>query len=217
MKHLVIFDLDGTLLNTIDDLAVSTNHALSACGYPQHPVAAYPFFVGNGIDKLLERALPPEAQNAAEVARMRAEFLPYYDKHNAVYTRPYAGITALLQQIQDAGIGLAVASNKYQSATLQLIEKYFPDIKFTATLGQREGVPKKPHPMIVEEIIAAAQCTVQEVLYVGDSGVDMATARNAGVESVGVTWGFRPEAELREAGACHIVHEASEIWQYIEQ
>lgn len=211
MKKLIIFDLDGTLLNTIDDLAASTNHALASCGYPQHDVEAYPNFVGNGINKLLERALPLASRSDEEVMRLRAHFQPYYDAHNAVFTRPYEGIEALLATLQSRGVMLAVASNKYHSATVELIRHYFPTINFVAVLGQREGIPHKPHPIIVEEIIAVAGVASSDVLYVGDSDVDMQTALAAGVESVGVSWGFRSAECLKEAGANHIIEQASDL------
>lgn len=216
MKQIVIFDLDGTLLNTIDDLAAATNHALTSCGYPTHPVSAYPYFVGNGIDKLFERALPLEARSTAEVARMRSFFVPYYNTHCDVYTRPYDGIVELLQRLQQVNISMAVASNKYHEATCHLIKEYFPDITFAAVCGQREGIPKKPDPAIVNTILAEVGVQTANVLYVGDSGVDMLTARHAGVESVGVTWGFRPVEELQQAGACHIAHNVAELWRYVE-
>lgn len=216
MKQIVIFDLDGTLLNTIDDLAAATNHALTSCGYPTHPVSAYPYFVGNGIDKLFERALPSEKRSTAEIARMRSFFVPYYNTHCDVYTRPYDGIVELLQRLQQAHIAMAVASNKYHEATCHLIKEYFPDITFAAVCGQRDGIPKKPDPTIVNTILAEVGIQTVDALYVGDSGVDMLTARHAGVESVGVTWGFRPVEELQQAGACHIAHNVAELWHYVE-
>ena len=215
MKRLVIFDLDGTLLNTIDDLAVAVNYALAQCGYPQHEVSRYHMFVGNGIGKLLERALPEQVRSEAEVMRMREIFMPYYDAHNAVLTRPYEGIVALLETLQSRGVMMAVASNKYHSATQQLIAHYFPTIRFVAVLGQREGVPVKPHPAIVDDILSTAGVTPEEVLYVGDSGVDMLTAAAAGVTSVGVTWGFRSEAELVDSGATYIINRADQLLNLI--
>ena len=179
MKKLVIFDLDGTLLNTIADLAQSTNHALQALGYPTHDTSAYPFMVGNGINKLFERALPEGENTQENVLRVRAEFIPYYNLHNADLSRPYPGIPQLLDALQAKGIQIAVASNKYQEATTKLIAHYFPGIRFCAVLGQREGIPVKPDPAIVHDILKQAQVSPEEVLYVGDSGVDMQTARNA--------------------------------------
>lgn len=215
MKRLVIFDLDGTLLNTISDLATSTNQALEACGFPTHPVEEYPFFVGNGINKLFERALPAEARTEENVLRIRAHFLPYYDEHNADLSAPYPGIPQLLEHLQAAGVELAVASNKYHRATQKLISHYFPTIRFAAVFGQREGVPIKPHPQVVEDILALVPVKKEEVIYIGDSGVDMQTALNAEVESIGVTWGFRPREELVQHTPTHLVDTADELERQI--
>lgn len=206
MKKLVIFDLDGTLLNTIADLANSTNYALKVLGYPIHEPDKYNFMVGNGINKLFERALPDGEKTEENVLRVRQEFVPYYDQHNADKSRPYPGVTELLETLQTAGMQLAVASNKYQAATEKLIAHYFPNIKFTAVFGQREGIPVKPDPIIVKEILQIAKVQEEETLYVGDSGVDMQTAINAGVTSCGVTWGFRPRTELEsfQIGRAHV-------------
>ena len=211
MKKLVIFDLDGTLLNTIADLANSTNYALKVLGYPIHESDKYNFMVGNGINKLFERALPDGEKTEENVLRVRQEFVPYYDQHNADKSRPYPGVTELLETLQTAGMQLAVASNKYQAATEKLIAHYFPNIKFTAVFGQREGIPVKPDPIIVKEILQIAKVQEEETLYVGDSGVDMQTAINAGVTSCGVTWGFRPRTELESFHPDHIVDNAEEI------
>lgn len=211
MKKLVIFDLDGTLLNTIADLANSTNYALKVLGYPIHEPDKYNFMVGNGINKLFERALPDGEKTEENVLRVRQEFVPYYDQHNADKNRPYPGVTELLETLQTAGMQLAVASNKYQAATEKLIAHYFPNIKFTAVFGQREGIPVKPDPIIVKEILQIAKVQEEETLYVGDSGVDMQTAINAGVTSCGVTWGFRPRTELESFHPDHIVDNAEEI------
>lgn len=211
MKKLVIFDLDGTLLNTIADLAHSTNYALNKLGYPTHEIEKYNFMVGNGIDKLFERALPEGEKSKENVLRVRKEFVPYYDIHNADDSRPYPGIPELLSYLQDAGIQITVASNKYQAATQKLIDHYFPEIHFTAVFGQREGIKVKPDPTVVFDILEIAKVTKEEVLYVGDSGVDMQTAANAGVTACGVTWGFRPRAELEEFSPQYIVDTAEEI------
>ena len=211
MKKLVIFDLDGTLLNTIADLANSTNYALKVLGYPIHEPDKCNFMVGNGINKLFERALPDGEKTEENVLRVRQEFVPYYDQHNADKSRPYPGVTELLETLQTAGMQLAVASNKYQAATEKLIAHYFPNIKFTAVFGQREGIPVKPDPIIVKEILQIAKVQEEETLYVGDSGVDMQTAINASVTSCGVTWGFRPRTELESFHPDHIVDNAEEI------
>ena len=211
MKRLVIFDLDGTLLNTIADLAQSTNHALQALGYPTHQTEEYNLMVGNGINKLLERALPQEEQNEANILRMRSYFIPHYDAHNADLSAPYPGVVKLLETLQEQGLQLAVASNKYQVATEKLVKHYFPQINFVAVLGQREGVEVKPSPVIVEDILSQSGADKKDVLYVGDSGVDMQTAINAQVEACGVTWGFRSRKELASFSPAHIVDKAEEI------
>lgn len=211
MIRLVIFDLDGTLLNTIGDLADATNHALRCCGYPTHPIPEYNMFVGNGIAKLFERALPEIERTPENVERMRELFIPYYTLHNTAHTLPYEGIPQLLAELQRDGVSLAVASNKYQEGTEKLVAHFFPHIRFCAVLGQREGVPVKPDPTIVYDILQACPVAKDEVLYIGDSGVDMCTAAAAGVTSVGVTWGFRTREELRTHGATHIVDTTAEI------
>ena len=211
MKHLVIFDLDGTLLNTIADLAQSTNYALKELGYPTHEEDAYRFMVGNGINKLFERALPEGEKTEANVLRVRQKFVPYYDLHNADKSLPYPGIPELLADLQTQGIQLAVASNKYQAAAEKLIAHYFPSIHFIAVFGQREGIPTKPDPAVVHEILKIAAMASTDTLYVGDSGVDMQTAINAGVTSCGVTWGFRPRSELEAFHPDYIVERAEEI------
>ena len=215
MKKLVIFDLDGTLLNTIADLAHSTNYALNKLGYPTHEIEKYNFMVGNGIDKLFERALPEGEKSKENVLRVRKEFVPYYDIHNADDSCPYPGIPELLSYLQDAGVQIAVASNKYQAATQKLVDHYFPEIHFTAVFGQREGVKVKPDPIIVSDILEVAKVAKEEVLYVGDSGVDMQTAANAGVTACGVTWGFRPRTELEEFNPSYIADTAGEIKKLI--
>ena len=215
MKKLVIFDLDGTLLNTIADLAASTNQALRHFCYPEHPTEAYRFFVGNGINKLFERALPESERTEENVLRIRSKFIPYYNEHNADFSTPYPDIPEVLHILQEHGLMLAVASNKYQLATEKLIAHYFPTIRFVKVLGQREGIPVKPDPTIVNDILKIAHVSKEEVLYVGDSGVDMQTAINAGVDAVGVTWGFRPRTELEPLKPLGLIDKAKELLTYI--
>lgn len=199
MKKLFIFDLDGTLLDTVLDLGKSCNHILSSAGYPTHPINDYYAFVGNGIAKLIERALPADKATTEEVERLLPQFRSYYDLHKADDTQPYKGIPTLLETLSKHDIKIAVASNKYQKATEELVKKFFPNIKFTAIFGQRDGVPVKPHPAIVEDIMKTSGITDKEdIIYIGDSLVDMNTAKNAGVESVAVTWGFCPWERLSE-------------------
>lgn len=216
MKKLVIFDLDGTLLNTIADLAAATNQALRHFGYPTHETEAYRFFVGNGINKLFERALPDGERTEENILKIRSRFVPYYDEHNADLSRPYPGIPELLSTLQKQEIRMAVASNKYQAATRKLISHYFPEINFVEVLGQREGIPAKPDPSIVHDIMRKAEVKNEEVLYVGDSNVDMQTAHHAGVTAIGVAWGFRPRTELEALHPAHILEKAEELLQYLQ-
>ena len=184
---LVIFDLDGTLLNTIADLATATNVALEHYGLPTHKEDEYKFFVGNGINKLFERALPEDKRNEEYVMKIRSIFVPYYDAHNSDLSRPYQGINELLLDLQNAGIKIAVASNKYQAAAVKLVKEFFPDINFAEILGQRDGVPSKPDPTIVNEITEHTGISKKDTVYVGDSCVDMQTGKNADVTTVGVS------------------------------
>lgn len=211
MKQLIIFDLDGTLLNTVGDIAAATNHALTTLGHPTRTVEEIKSFVGNGINKLFERALPEPYKTEENVLRMRAAFIPYYNEHGTEKTVPFPGIVTLLERLQASGKLLAVASNKYQQATQALVRHFFPTIRFVAVLGQRDGIAVKPDPSIVEEIRREARVERNEILYVGDSGVDMQTAINAQVEAVGVTWGCRPRQELQKFNPCWIVDTAEEI------
>ena len=211
MKKLAIFDLDGTLLNTIDDLGHAANYALEKNGYPTHSIASYPFFVGNGVRRLIERVLPEDARTVNIVDRLLVHFKEYYNEHNTDFTVPYQGIPELLNKLSAHGVAIAVASNKYQQATEKLINHYFPNISFVAVEGQKDNVPVKPDPSIVFEILSKAKMPKADTIYIGDSGVDMEMARRACVDSVGVTWGFRPEKELIESHADNIVNSPSEI------
>ncbi len=217
-KKLVIFDLDGTLLYTVPDIAAATNQALAACGWPVHSEAEIASYIGNGINKLFERALPPENRTQEEVLRIRSLFLPYYSEHCADATRPFDGIPELLSAICSRGIKVAVASNKYHPATVKLMQHFFPQIPFCAVFGEREGVPRKPEPDIVRDILdkAGIHCP-DEVLYVGDSGVDMQTAANAGIEAVAVTWGCRSREELSSYSPAHIVDRPEQIARILFQ
>lgn len=209
MKHLVIFDLDGTLLNTIYDLGEACNYALRKMGYAQHPIPVYNYMVGNGVRKLMERAQPDADEET--IKELLKYFKEYYDGHCTVDTKPYRGIPELLKELTKRGISIAVASNKYQEAVTRIIEHFFPDIPFVAVKGQVADRPTKPDPSIIFEILSEHPTPKAEVLYVGDSGVDIETARRACVESVGVTWGFRPVTELREYYANNIVSSPEEI------
>ena len=149
----IIFDLDGTLLNTIDDLGYACNYALEQTGYATFPIEAYPAKVGNGINNLIRRALPLDQQTEENILRVRAYFVPYYNEHNCDYTRPYGGIPELLATLKSQGHHLAVASNKYQAATEKIVEHFFPGV-FDVILGEREGIERKPNPQIVYDILS---------------------------------------------------------------
>jgi phosphoglycolate phosphatase len=215
---LIIFDLDGTLINTINDLGQACNHALSACGFPTHKIEDYPRLVGNGINRLIERALPEEHRDEATVLRLREYFVPYYDAHNCDLTRPYDGIPELLQSLKAAGHTLAVASNKYQAATEKIVAHFFPGT-FDVVLGERIGVPRKPDPQIVYDILSLLHPVsssilkeeLEEVLYIGDSLVDAETAHAAKATLVLCTWGFCTEQQLRTAQPKYMIQHPSEL------
>ena len=214
MKKLVIFDLDGTLLNTIADLGNACNYALRTMGFSEHALSTYNYMVGNGVRKLIERAEPDADPSVTE--ELLKLFREYYDVHCTDLTVPYNGIHELLHELRKRDVKVAVTSNKYQAAVEKIIGHYFPDIDFAALLGQVEDRPVKPDPSIVFAALNESPTPKAEVLYVGDSAVDMETARRACVESVGVTWGFRPVSELRAAYADHIVYTPEEILKLIE-
>lgn len=209
MKKLIIFDLDGTLLDTIADLGTACNHALEAMGYHKHPLAAYPYMVGNGVRKLMERAQPDATPS--EIDELLVIFREYYDNHCTDLTTPYPGIPELLQQLTDNGIAVAVATNKYESAAKKIIKHFFPNIPFVAVLGQVEDRPVKPDPSIDFAVLLSHPTPKSETAHVGDSAVNIETARRACVESIGVTWGFRSIAELRKAYADQIFCSPSDI------
>lgn len=209
---IIIFDLDGTLINTIDDLGQACNYALSVCDFPTHPIEDYPRLVGNGINRLIERSLPEEHRNETTVLRLRKYFVPYYDEHNCDLTHPYDGIPELLQTLKAAGHTLAVASNKYQAATEKIVAHFFPNT-FDIVLGERENVPRKPNPQIVFDILATLHNTSKSssVLYIGDSLVDADTAKAAGVSLALCTWGFCTAEQLSTAQPNYFVKNPLEI------
>ena len=197
MIKLVIFDLDGTLIDTMEDIANACNYALEKCGYPVRRLDEYNMLVGRGIDNLFRGALPEGHKTEEMVKQMRDWFVPYYNEHKCDFTKPYDGILETLESLSEAGLRFAVASNKYQEGTEELVKKFFGKYDFVKVLGQRDGKPIKPDPEIVYEIMGGApDITIDEVLYCGDSDVDMQTGLGAKVKTVGVTWGFRTREEL---------------------
>lgn len=212
---LVIFDLDGTIVDTITDLATACNYALEEAGLPTHHVSTYQFYVGNGVTKLIERALPTDIVTPELVASVRSKFMEYYDQHGTDASKPYYGIPELLTRLKEMDVKMAVASNKYQNAVEHIVTTLFPDIPWVAIEGQKTGVNVKPDPSIIFEILTKCPTPKQQVMLVGDSAVDIETARRACINSVGVTWGFRPESELIAAGADHIIQSPNQLLQFI--
>lgn len=222
----VIFDLDGTLLDTLGDLAAAGNHVLRRLGREAYPEEAYKLMVGNGIPNLVRRLLTGtnahtegEAEAFARIPEALfdtalAEFMAFYGAHSEDRTAPYPGIEAMLARLRQAGVKLAVVSNKADEPVKQLMMKYFGPI-FTSTVGARPGVPIKPDPASTLEAVRLLGLPAEEILYVGDSNVDMITAANAGLAGCGVLWGFRGEAELRAAGAAYLVKDAAELERLI--
>ena len=208
---IIVFDLDGTLLNSLEDLADSANWVLEQHGFPTHPVDAYRYFVGDGVRKLIERILPQEERTEARIEQCRQEFVAYYKVHMEDKTSVYEGITELLVELKNRGLKIAVATNKVHIAVKPLMEKYFPEIRFDSMIGQREGVPVKPAPQIMFDILRETGCEPSEALHVGDTATDMQLAHNAGVTPVGVLWGYRPLEELQEAGAKFIIEKPEEL------
>ena len=207
MYKAVIFDLDGTLLNTLDDLAAAGNHTLRALGFAPRPVDDYRLLVGNGIPKLVERMLPGGHKGPATQALALDLFGRYYAAHKADATAPYPGIPALVHALRAAGIPMGVVSNKDDAMAKAVMETYFPGLFWPENVaGRRDAVPAKPDPTLVNEMRAAWGLPREEVLYAGDSNVDIETARNAGLDSCGVLWGFRSRQELEAAGAVHLAH-----------
>jgi len=206
MKKLYIFDLDGTLLDTIEDIANSMNAALAALGFPGYGAEWYKRKVGAGAAFLARDALPPgNGDKINEIVRL------YQTGYRNVKTRPYDGIPELLAGLSAAGAALAVLSNKPHGITCEVIGRYFGDISFAAVFGGREGKPLKPDPSAADEILEAAGVSASETAYIGDSEVDMAFAVNAGMFGIGVLWGFRSERILTDSGADAIVSTPREI------
>ena len=207
----VVFDLDGTLLDTLEDLTVSTNAALSAHGMPSHPIEDVRRFVGNGIALLIHRAVPAQTPASVEAAVLE-DFKRHYGAHCEDHTGPYTGVPELLARLRDAGLALAVVSNKADFAVQELVARQFPGT-FDAVLGENEaaGISKKPAPAMVEAALARMGRGREGLVYVGDSEVDVQTAANAGCPCVSCTWGFRTRAELVAAGATTFVDTPEEL------
>ncbi len=204
MFKAVIFDLDGTLTNTLQDIANAMNRALRLVGLPEYPTDAYRYMVGNGAKKLAERAVGTHQELAAEALSL---YQSYYEKHTHDITRPYDGIPELLKALEERGLKLCVLSNKPHADTQGVIRYFFPDVQWAVVRGQMEGVPVKPDPAGALAIAQELNVQPDECLYLGDTSVDMLTATRADMWAVGVLWGFRDEKELLENGAKLILSE----------
>lgn len=210
MVKLFIFDLDGTLVNSLEDLADATNYALKKHGYATHELSKYRYFVGDGVLKLIERAILEDGNKSDKVMQLIEEFNFYYEKHFSDKTRPYDGITELIKELKEKGIKVAVASNKPDDFTKKIVKTFFGD-NFDIVRGQIEGVPKKPDSSIAINIMHELNVSKEETVFVGDTNIDIRTARNAGTKSVGCLWGFRDYKELAEAGADNIAEKPADI------
>jgi phosphoglycolate phosphatase len=213
----VLFDLDGTLLDTLDDLGDSMNTALASRGYPVHPISAYSVFVGDGVENLVRRALPEPRQGDQALVRamvplMRAEYARRWKSK----TRPYEGIPELLDRLTARGVKMAVLSNKPHPATVEVVAHFFPRWRFDPVLGARPGVPIKPDAGAALEAARILSLPAAAFLYVGDTDTDMETARSAGMRAVGALWGFRGEEELRSSGAEVIIRHPRDLLELLE-
>ena len=216
MIKLVIFDLDGTVCNTIDDLAEATNYAIDTLGYSTHSVETYKYFVGNGIPKLIYRAMPEGHKTEEECAKAEKLMLDYYAVHFADKSIPYDGIIPVLQELKKSGVKIAICTNKAHHMAVEIAEKIFGGI-FDEVIGKSDKFPLKPNPTAAKSIMARFCANENETIFVGDSGVDMQTAINLGVTSIGVLWGFRTEQELKDNGALHLAQTPSDIMDIINK
>ena len=216
MKYdLVIFDMDGTILNTLEDLADSLNATLRHFHYPEHTIGEVCSFVGNGIRLLIERGVP-KGLEVSEIDKVHAYFMTYYQEHCADKTKPYDGIHETIQKLREAGIKTAVVSNKADCAVKELAEQYFEGM-FDVAVGEREGILKKPAPDGVNDVLRQLGVARDRAIYVGESEVDVATAQNAQMDSLIVEWGFRKADFLKEHGAKLLISDPKEIVEYCVQ
>jgi phosphoglycolate phosphatase len=200
-----IFDLDGTLLDTLGELAVTTNYVLEHNGIPSHPLDRYRYFVGEGSEVLIRNALGPLSSDTALVKKCLSEFLTHYRENCGNGTRPYDGIVELLTELKNRDVKLAVLSNKPHDLTLKNIDLFLSQFPFVRIFGQRDGIPKKPDPGVARDLVTELNVLPQECLYLGDTAIDMKTAVGAGVYPVGVLWGFRGRDELLQNGALKLI------------
>ncbi|MEE3455871.1 MAG: HAD-IIIA family hydrolase [Succiniclasticum sp.] len=211
----IIFDLDGTLLDTLADLAEGTNYALRVNGFPERTIDEIRRFVGNGARKLIERAVP-DGQIEAALEKVRQDFDIYYKVHCKDHTGPYPGIMEMLQELVQQGYSLGVVSNKPDFAVQELIPEYFPGI-FASVSGERQGVAKKPAPDLIWEAMKNLQADSSNAVYVGDSEVDLEAAANAGIPCISVAWGFKGRRFLEEQHAGTIIEVPAEVFAFLQK
>ncbi|MFC1581971.1 HAD family hydrolase [Planctomycetota bacterium] len=207
----IIFDLDGTLLNTLQDLADSMNRILTAEGLPVHPTDAYRYFVGDGIRNLVKRSLPEGMREGQKVEELKQAMLDDYSEHWADATRPYTGVPEMLRSLEDQGLPMAILSNKTHTFTIRVVERLLSEHNFSHVLGARENVPIKPDPAAAFELAGLLDLDPDCIAYAGDTSTDMKTGIAAGFFTIGVTWGFRPPEELLEHGAQALVDKPEEL------
>ncbi len=210
---ILLFDLDGTLMNTLQDITDSVNYAMREMNFPPRTPEEVRLAVGNGVVKLMENLLPDE--NGETIEKILGIFRPYYALHASDKSRPYEGLPAVLEQLQAKGYVCGIVSNKPDEATSEIGKTFFPS--FPLALGQREDIPRKPNAAPIEFALNTLGGTKADCIYIGDSEVDVKTAQNAGVSCIGVTWGFRDEAVLVEAGAKHLAHTPEELYEKIRE
>ena len=215
MKKIIVFDLDGTLVNSIYDLADCTNKALSMYGLPQNSLGEYYTFVGNGMENLIRTAMKDKGADDELYKKIRRDFDKLYAEHCNDKTVPYEGIEELLEKLQAKGYKTAVLSNKAHRFIDSILKKCFPYHEFSLAWGQQEGIKRKPDGEGVEKLLETLGCSKEECVYIGDSDVDVITAHNAGVDMIGVLWGFRSEEELVSTGAAYIAKTPEELFDII--
>lgn len=215
MKKLVVFDLDGTLVDSIFDLGNAVNFALEKFNLPLHPMSDYYTFVGNGMEDLVRRSMGEEGGNDELYLKVRKAFDEHYNAHSNDNTVPYKGIAELLKALRDKNIKTAVLTNKAHIYVNDILKKAFPNHCFDLYFGQKEGVARKPNPQSFQLLLEELSVEKEDCLYIGDSEVDVKTAKNTGVDLVAVNWGYRNEETIRNAGAEIIVSTPEEILNYV--
>lgn len=215
MKKLVVFDLDGTLVDSIADLGNAVDIALKEYNLPLHPMSDYYGFVGNGMEDLVRRSMGEKGSDDELYLKVRRVFDDYYNAHSNDNTIAYRGVSELLKALSDMNVKTAVLTNKAQQYVAPILEKAFPGHRFDLYFGQRSGVHRKPHPQAFEMLLNELGVSKEDCLYVGDSEVDVKTAHNAGVELVAVNWGYRSQQVIEDAGAKVVVSSPEEILNYV--